>query len=439
MTIAFDPLVDVRRADPYPLYRELRERAPVHHVPNSEVYCVARYDDVLQVLRTPEVFSSRAMLTVLLNAGPDAKLPITPAILWFAARLMITARLNPFLLRKHPSLIASDGTRHDALRAIVNRGFTPRRMAQWDARAREIVASCVVKLDRGEPFDLVEDLSIPLPVTVISEMLGIDPERRRDFKRWSDALISMTTAAGRANPFAPELLAKFVEMITYLSGIARERQRAPAGDLISAIVSGGKGEALHPQDAMQFVILLLIAGNETTTNLIGNAVNALLDHPEQLARVAADPALVPDWIEETLRFDPPVQQVFRTALEDVELAGVRIPKGATVVAMLASANRDERRFPDGERFDVSRRPQGHLGFGFGKHFCLGASLARLEARAALEALAPRLASLRKLEAEPPRVESFLVRGPARLALVRACLPSLASGSLRASLAGAPPP
>ena len=127
---------------------------------------------------------------------------------------------------------------------------------------------------------------------------------------------------------------------------------------------------------------------------------------------------MPDWIEETLRFDPPVQQVFRTALKDVELAGARIPKGATVVAMLASANRDERRFPDGERFDVSRRPQGHLGFGFGKHFCLGASLARLEARAALEALAPRLASLRKLEAEPPRVESFLVRGPARLALVR---------------------
>ena len=418
MTIAFDPLVDVRRADPYPLYRELREQAPVHRAPNSDVYCVSRYDDVLQVLRTPEVFSSRAMLTVLLNAGPEAKLPITPAILWFAARLMITARLNPFLLRKHPSLIASDGVRHDGLRAIVNRGFTPRRIAEWEKRAREIVASCVAKLDRDEPFDLVEDLSIPLPVTVISEMLGIDPERRRDFKRWSDTLIWTTTAAGRANPFAPELLAKFTEMVTYLSAIARERSRAPADDLISAIVSGGKGEALHPQDAMQFVILLLIAGNETTTNLIGNAVNALLDHPEQLARVAADPALVPDWIEETLRFDPPVQQVFRTALADVELAGVHIPKGATVVAMLASANRDERRFPDGERFDISRRPQGHLGFGFGQHFCLGASLARLEARAALEALAPRLASLRKLDAEPPRVESFLVRGPARLALVR---------------------
>ncbi|HEY8122818.1 MAG TPA: cytochrome P450 [Myxococcota bacterium] len=416
MTISFDPLVDVRRTDPYPLYRELRDSAPVSRAPHGEVYSVARYDDVQTVLRTPELYSSRAMLTVLLNTGPDAKLPLTPSLLLFAARLMIAARLNPFVMFRHPSLIASDGARHDALRAIVNRGFTPRRIASWEARSRAIVADCVAKLDRGEPFDLVEDLAVPLPVTMISEMLGIEAERRRDFKRWSDTLISATTGAGRADPFAPANLSQFFDLITYLSRVARTRRDAPADDLISTLVSDRDGAALHPQDVMQFVTLLLIAGNETTTNLIGNSVNALLDHPDQLARVAANPELVPDLIEEAVRFDSPVQLVFRTATAESQLAGVRIPKGATVVALLASANRDERRFPDGERFDVARRPQGHFGFGFGKHFCLGASLARLEARSALEALVPRLGRLQKNDAQPPRLDSFLVRGPARLLL-----------------------
>jgi cytochrome P450 len=418
MTISFDPLVDVTCADPYALYRELREHSPVHRAPNAEVYSVARYDDVQTVLRSPELFSSRAMLTVMLNTGPEAKLPVTPAVLWFAVRLIAAARLNPFLMFRHPALIASDGARHDGLRAIVNRGFSPRRIASWEPRAREIVAGCVAKLDRGEPFDLVEDLAVPLPVTMIAELLGIEPSRRRDFKRWSDTLISAMTGAKRADPFAAENLAEFFDLLTYLSRVARDRRAAPADDLISELVSDRDGEALHPQDVMQFVTLLLLAGNETTTNLIGNASNALLDHPDQLARVARDPSLVPDVIEEAVRFDPPVQQVFRTATADTELAGVRIPKGATVVALLASANRDERRFPGGERFDIARKPQGHVAFGFGKHFCLGASLARLEARAALEALAPRLVGLRKRDAEPPRLDSFLVRGPARLVLER---------------------
>jgi cytochrome P450 len=419
VTISFDPLHDVGRPDPYPLYRALRDAAPVHVAPGSGHYCVSRFDDVQQVLRSPDLFSSRAMLTVLMpGGGADGALPLTPRLLWFSAKLMWRARLNPFALRKNPSLISSDGARHDALRAIVNRGFTPRRIAAWEQRAREVVAACVAKLDRGDAFDLVHDLSIPLPVTVIAEMLGVEPERRLDFKRWSDAIISSATGADRADPFRPELLATFGEAVTYLSAIARRRERAPADDLISAIVSREHGAALSPQDAMQFVMLLLVAGNETTTNLIGNAVNALLDHPKQLARVAADASLIPDALEEAVRFDSPVQVVFRHATADAEVAGTRIPKGATVAALIGSANRDERRFPEPDRFDVTRRPQGHLGFGFGKHFCLGASLARLEARVALEALVPRLAALRKREAEPPRLDSFLVRGPARLVLER---------------------
>ena len=416
MPIAFDPLRDVGCLDPYPLYRALRDEAPVHLAPESGHYCVSRYDDVQEVLRSPELFSSRAMLTVLQPNGVEGGLPLTPRMLWYSVRLMWRARLNPFRLLQTPSLIASDGTRHDALRAIVNRGFTPRRIAEWEARVRRVVAECLERIESERGFDLVEDVSVPLPVTIIAEMLGIPPERRRDFKRWSDVVIQASTGALRSDAMRSDVLDSMEELIAYLSGVARERRRAPADDLISAIVSSREGAALHPQDAMMFAMLLLVAGNETTTNLIGNAVNALLDHPEQLARLAADPAQIEGAIEEAVRFDPPVQVVFRTATADAAIAGTRIPKGATLAALLGSANRDERRFPEPDRFDVTRRPQGHLGFGFGKHFCLGASLARLEARAALEALVPRLVGMRKREAQPPRLDSFLVRGPARLVL-----------------------
>ena len=205
-------------------------------------------------------------------------------------------------------------------------------------------------------------------------------------------------------------------MIAYIKCVARDRRRTPTDDLISVLVANQDGEVgLSDREVMQFVALLLVAGNETTTNLIGNAVRALLRHSDVLARVAADPALVPQVLEETLRWDSPVQLVFRKALADVEVAGTRIPKDAIVAALIGSANRDERRFPDPDRFDLARDAQGHIAFGFGKHFCLGASLARLEARVALEALAPHLPRLRG-EKDPELVDSFLVRGPKQLEL-----------------------
>jgi len=415
MSVSFDPFSPAWREDPYPKYRELRDRAPVHWSPEAGIWCVSRWEDVMLVLKSHDEFSSRAMLTMLMNGGLDGLPPLTPRLLWFAARILLTARLNPFAFPKVPSLIAADGARHDRLRAVVNRGFTPRQIAAWEGRAREIAGDCVAKLGSGV-FDVVEDLSIPLPVTVIAEMLGIEPERRRDFKRWSDVVIDNATGAGRADPFGPKVLETFREMTNYVVRIARQRRKRPADDLISQLVAAPGGETLRPIEVVQFVTLLLVAGNETTTNLIGNAATALLDHPEQLARVAADPGLIPSLIEETLRFDAPVQLVFREALADVEIAGVCIPKGATVAPLLGSANRDERRFERPDDFDVARNPQGHVGFGFGVHFCLGASLARLEAKVALEALVPELTRLRRAEARVPRIDSFLVRGPRRLAL-----------------------
>jgi cytochrome P450 len=254
---------------------------------------------------------------------------------------------------------------------------------------------------------------------VISEMLGIEPERRADFKRWSDAVIHNATGPGRLHPFSMDFTTAIIGLIRYVRRIARARRRAPADDVISQIVGqqdGGLG--FTDREVFQFVSLLLVAGNETTTNLIGNTVHALLRHPEAAARIAADPSLVPRAIEETLRWDAPIQLVFRTVREDVEVAGTRIPKGAIVAPLIGSANRDERRFPDPDRFDLDRDTQGLLSFGFGKHFCLGASLARLEARLALEALAPMLPELRP-GAERELLDSFLVRGPKRLELVRA--------------------
>jgi cytochrome P450 len=417
MAVAFDPFSPAWRDDPYPKYRELRDHAPVHYSPEANVWCVSRYEDVVTVLRSHDVFSSRAMMTQLMLGGEKTP-PVTLGTLWFAARLIFAARVNPFTLPSTPSLIASDGERHALLRSIVNRGFTPRQVAAWEKRAREIVAECLAGL-RGADFDVVQGLAIPLPVTVIAERLGIEPERRRDFKRWSDTVIDNATGAGRAVPFGPAVLDTFLEMTKYIVRIARQRRRKPADDLISQLVCINDGAGLSPVELQQFVTLLLVAGNETTTNLIGNATAALLANPDQLARVAADPGLVPSLLEEAVRFDAPVQLVFREAVADVELAGVRIPAGAVVVPIIGSANRDERRFPDPDRFDVTRNPQGHLGFGFGKHFCLGASLARLEAKVALEALAPELVRRRLRDPHIARIDSFLVRGPSRLVLSEA--------------------
>jgi cytochrome P450 len=416
MTPDYDPCRPEWRDDPYPRYRELRDRAPVYFAPETRAWCVSRYDDVMFVLRNPELFSSRAMFTFLMNQGQEGRPPLSWPMLRFLVRFVWRTRLNPLEFATARNLIAEDGERHSAMRAIVNRGFTPRRIAQWEARAIELVAGCMQKLRSGSPFDLVEDLAIPLPVGIIAEMLGVEPSRRRDFKRWSDTVIDMATGPGRAERFSPRIVDTIVELARYMRAVAEDRKRRPADDLVSVIVAEQEGEtALTIREVIQFAMLLLVAGNETTTNLIGNAVTALLDHPDQLARVVADPSLLPAAIEETLRWDAPVQIVFRTATQDVEIAGTKIPKGAYVAPLLGSANRDERRFPDPDRFDVTRDPQGHVAFGFGKHFCLGASLARMEARVALEALAPELP---RLERERPRllVDSFLVRGPRRLEL-----------------------
>ncbi len=422
MTVAYEPFSAAVREDPYPVYAALRDRAPLHFAEEAQAWCVSRHADVVSVLRAPEDFSSDAMRSMLFGVRPGADPVGDPATL---ARLVALGNALPFTLPEllaARNLISEDPPRHGVLRGIVNRGFTPRRIAAWESRAREIVAACLARLRDGDAFDVIHDLAIPLPVRIIAEMLGVEPERQADFKRWSDRLIAALSGSGRgADPIASGMADAMRELCEYVQGVVARRTRAPGDDLVSVLATAQDGEArLSPAELTFFVILLLVAGNETTTNLIGNATNALLRHPEQLARVREDRSLVPSLVEETVRWDAPVQFVFRRSTRDVELAGGRIPAGSHVVALLGSANRDERQWgPTAAEFHVARNPQGHLGFGFGLHFCLGASLARLEARVALAALVEELPRLQRTEPRTEFVDSFLVRGPRRLPLRRA--------------------
>ncbi len=415
MTVEYEPFGAQWRQDPYPTYRSLRELDPVHWASEAGCFCLSRYDDVVSVLRNHEHFSSRAMLTMLANT--NAQGPLWRQLL-AVGEFLVRTRLNPFALQRTENLITSDPPRHDVMRAIVNRGFTPRRIRAWEVRAREIAQTCMGKLRRGERFDVVHDLAIPLPVTIIAELLGVPPERQLDFKRWSDAVISSSTGSGRGRGMDRAIMLTMAELYGFLRDVIAQRRRHPADDLVSVIVAGQDGEAtLSDLEVFGFVVVLLVAGNETTTNLIGNAVQALLDHPEQLELVCENTSLIPNLVEEALRFDPPIQMLFRTVTRDVEVGGVRLGAGSVVAPLIGAANRDDRRFPDGDRFDVTRDPQGHLAFGFGVHHCLGAALARLEAAAALEALVPELPRMTRSDEGRPLVDSFLVRGLTRLELV----------------------
>jgi cytochrome P450 len=415
--LTYDPFSEAVRQNPYPHYAALRELAPVHRLESTGFYVVTRYEDVMSVVRRPEQFSSCAMQMMMrsgmgggvqgMGAAPDPA--ATEALAKIAEDLPFDAEE---MMR--PSLIGSDPPNHQRLRNIVNRGFTPRRIAALEPRVREIARDALDRMLASEEVDLVSGYTIPLPVRVIAELLGVEPERQDDFKRWSDEMISASSGSA-AGTRSGSLVDSFREFNSYFVETMEKRRKDPKDDLISALVAAEHGEAsLTPAEGLMFTRLLLVAGNETTTNLLGNGIIALLQHPEQMERVRSNPELIPGLVEESLRFDSPVQMLFRQATGDVELAETKIPKGAIVLPVFASANRDETQFTNADEFDVTRRTQGHIAFGFGIHFCLGASLARLEARVGFEELLARTADLERLEEDTQFIDSFLLRGPASL-------------------------
>lgn len=379
MVSDFNPLSKEFRSDPYPWYAQLRELAPVHYHEGLGAWSVARYEDVAYVLRNHALFSSSAMGSI----GGASR-----------------------------SLISADPPAHTELRGVVNRVFTPRMVADLEPRIRQITSGLLDRVTGQGEMDLVRDLSIPLPVTVIAEILGVDAARRDDFKRWSDAIVGLPSQSAAAT-----VRDDLEEFRHYFQDAIDERRGSPRGDLISALVAAEENHVkLTPDEVLAFTALLLIAGNETTTNLIGNTMLALFDHPDQMALVHEDASLIPNMIEEALRYDSPVQFLFRAATRDVELGGQNIPAGATVVPMYASGNRDDRKFPDAARFDITRNTQGHLAFGLGVHFCLGAPLARLEAKVVFEELFGRFSAMAPGPGQPERVDSLFLRGMKSLPL-----------------------
>jgi cytochrome P450 len=383
-----DFLSDEMRRDPYPLFAQVRSACPVLLDTSSGMWLVFDYDSVKRALNDSESFSS--VVETPTGKAPD----------W---------------------LVFSDPPRHSKLRAIIMRAFTPRSIASLEPRVRELSRELLAPvLERGE-LDLVADYAAPLPMIVIAELLGIPAEDRRRFMHWAEVimLLSYTVSGGEEAARAMEQNAVVKEeMRAYFEALAEQRRREPKDDLLTRLVQAEvDGERLTPNEFLGFFQLLLSAGTETTTNLITNAVLSLLEHPDQLARLRAEPALMPSAIEEVLRYRTPAQMVFRTTKVDVELQGKRIPAGKLVLVMVGSANRDASKFVDPERFDITRDPNPHIAFGHGIHFCLGAALSRMEGRVALADLLEHLKDIRLASTEPwaPR-KALNVLGPARLPL-----------------------
>ncbi|WAS95395.1 cytochrome P450 [Nannocystis punicea] len=365
--------------DPYPLYARLRDQAPVFKLDPPGLWVVSRYEDVLFVLRHPELFSSsrRAVLETLRDPRLED-----------SVKTMLSG-----------SIIGADPPDHARLRKLINAAFTPRAIAALESRIRDLARELIDEVMRGEDeFDLMEALAVPLPVIVISELLGVDTARRADFKRWSDDLLAGSNFVERLPEAEIERLRKsHAEFFDYFREMIDSRRKAPREDLISDLVRAEvEREMLTADEVLSMALILLIAGNETTTNLLGNGTAELLDRPHDLARLRADPTLIPGFVEEVLRFRSPVTMMVRTAREDVTLAGVTIPKDQPVAALLASANRDPAQFPDPDRFDISRQHAGHVAFGHGIHFCVGAPLSRLEGRIAFEEMFRRLPALTRV-------------------------------------------
>jgi cytochrome P450 len=373
--VDFDPFSDEVVSDPYPWYERLRRAGPVQWLPSRELWMVTGYDAVTAVLRDPACYSSARGMDAVFGGKLSRR----------GTDMRGAAGVDAGTLR---ILIASDPPDHTRLRRLLSRAFTPRAIAEIEPRVRVICGQLVEQLVakvQADQADLVRDFAVPFPVTVIAELLGIPTERRDDFRRWSDGVVG--AISGDVDLAEAESVA--AEMLMFMADALEDRRTCPSDDLISRLVAGtdpNDPDTLSLLDMTAFAILLLVAGNETTTNLIGNIVAALAAHPDQAARLLAAPQLLSDAIEEVLRWDGPVQGLLRGTTRATTLAGVDLPAGALVLVSFAAANRDPSHFADPDRFDICRRPDDHFAFGHGIHYCLGASLARLEARIAGEYL-----------------------------------------------------
>jgi cytochrome P450 len=386
--VVFNPLLPEFHADPYPFYRRLREEDPVHQSPLG-IWVLTRYDDAVMALRDPRF-------------GREGIADLMEARLGVPAR---PANTRDMLFRDPPD--------HTRLRALVSRAFTPRVVEAMRPHIQEIVDGLLDRVEGARGMDVIEDLAYPLPVTVICEMLGVPTADQDVFKQWSADIARSLDAA--ILPAGSEVITRGQEagdaLREYFRSLIAVRRKSPQPDLLSALIAAEEqGDKLSEPELVATCVLLLIAGHETTVNLIGNGLFALLRHPAELRALADDPALIHTGVEELLRFDGPVQRTGRMTMADVEIGGRQIPKGSIVAAVIGAANRDPAHFPDPDRLDVARQENRHIAFGFGIHFCLGAPLARIEGQVAIGTLLRRMPALKLVSDTPAWRETSVLRG-----------------------------
>jgi cytochrome P450 len=378
----FDPFAWDFHEDPYPTYRWLRDEAPFYRNERIGFVALSRYDDVLAAFKDTEHFSNARGVALEQSSQGE---PSDTA-----------------------SFLAMDPPRHDVMRGLVARGFTPRRVIDLEPRIRAIAAGHVDRfIERGR-CDFIQELAGLLPMDVISEMIGVVPADRDMVRGWADTLMHREDGVIDIPQAGMEAA---LNIIVYFRDLVEERKKQRTTDLASALLDVRiDGSGLSDKEVISFLFLMVIAGNETTTKLLGNATYWLWKHPAQRALVRADASLIPAWIEETLRFDGSTQLLRRTMRGELTIHGQTIHDEERVVLLVGAADRDERAFPDPDVYDVRRDTSAHLAFGKGTHFCMGASLARLEARIALEEVQRRFPDFEIDEPALQRVHSINVRG-----------------------------
>jgi cytochrome P450 len=398
MTHTLDVFSPAFKADPYPTYAHLRESAPVYRVDvdgRRGFWLVTRYADVVSVLKDPRfVKDFRRART------PEHQARMAPV---------------PDIIRvMDQNMLAQDPPDHTRLRALVQSAFSPRLVDSLRPRIEALANRLIDRVEPAGQMDLIADYAFPLPIGIIGALLGMPEDDHGRLREWSMAMVEADRSPAGLERLVPSMHA-FAE---YVAALVEERRRAPAADLITALVQTEQaGERLSQSELFGMLFLLIVAGHETTVNLIGNGMLALLQHPDQRRRLEQQPALLKSAIEELLRFDGPVEtSTARYAREDVDLGGVTITRGAMVLVVIAAADRDADRFPDPDRLDIDRDANGHLAFGHGIHYCLGAPLARMEGQIAISTLLRRLPGLR-LAVAADRLEwrsGMLLRGLSHL-------------------------
>lgn len=387
--LTFNPMAAEVRRDPYPFYAEMRETPGLVKVPALDAWAVSRYDDAKHVLLNHQLFSSDPLINIAFgdfNPAPGA-----------------------------PYMLATDPPEHTRLRKLVGAAFGPKLISAIEPSVERLVSELLDKVDPKQGFDLVEDFSAPLPVSVIADIMGIDASMAPTFRRWSNNVTvgvnETISEAQRAEieKDAEDFRNYFLDRIAYA-------RKNPGEDMISTLVRAEEeGQKLSADEVMAMCVLLLIAGNETTTSTIGNILYLLTVHPDQKTRVLEERDLVPNLVEEALRFLSPIQMLFRRTTEELELAGMTLPKDAIVMPIYASANRDEAAFANADQFDVGRKDANkHMAFGQGIHSCIGRALGRFEATLAMRAILNRFPRLVADVDDVAWVDSFYLRGPKKL-------------------------